>query len=389
MHDHACSVGISSGSVGSPDVPDLVHAPAVMTPRRLLWSLLVVLLTACAATSPAPVSPGATRAKTAAAPRAKAELVAIDMFGTKQITLDRLLAIHGTELRAFTEALMRGDPSSANTEALLDKLYALGDFADVTPALVGMYAPGGMKYYLTLDFVDRADAARRMPFVPSPTGTHDDPDGLLADWRSYESLMYEKPGSRRVDCAAFHCIGDDAHPEMKRLASTFVARVPAHVEALATILRDDKDGQNRAAAAYLLAYSKDGASLVKLLVPAFRDGSGLVRNNAMRVVADIATYHPNVEVPIEPVLEALSYPATLDRNKAAAILDGLLARPGSGRLHRLVARRAGATLLAMLRLQQPNNHDFAYRILKVISGQDFGERDYSAWEGWLRAQAEQ
>ena len=62
----------------------------------------------------------------------------------KETTLDRLLAIHGTELRAFTEALMRGDPSSANTEALLDKLYALGDFADVTPALVGMYAPGGI-----------------------------------------------------------------------------------------------------------------------------------------------------------------------------------------------------------------------------------------------------
>ena len=45
-----------------------------------------------------------------------------------------------------------------------------------------------------------------------------------------------------------------------------------------------------------------------------------------------------------------------------------------------------ATLLAMLRLQQPNNHDFAYLILKAISGQSYGERDYSAWEAWLRAQ---
>ncbi len=49
----------------------------------------------------------------------------------------------------------------------------------------------------------------------------------------------------------------------------------------------------------------------------------------------------------------------------------------------MVATRAGATLLAMLRLQQPNNHDFAYSILKRISGQSFGERDYAAWEAWL------
>ena len=37
----------------------------------------------------------------------------------------------------------------------------------------------------------------------------------------------------------------------------------------------------------------------------------------------------------------------------------------------------------MLRLGQPNNHDYAYRILKAISGQQFGERDYQAWETWL------
>lgn len=274
--------------------------------------------------------------------------------------------------------------TSVDTEALLDKLYALGDFADVTPALVG--TPDRTKYYLTLDFVDRADAAIRMPFLPNPAGTYPDPGGLIADWQSYEAMVFAHPSHKRIDCPAFHCIGDDAEADMKRLVSKFAARVPRHVEELATILRDDKDVRHRAAAIYLLAYSTDGPSLVKLLVPAFRDNNALVRNNAMRVVADIALYHPDVDVPLEPVIEALNYPGTLDRNKAAAILDGLLARPGSQRLHRIIAVRAGATLLAMLRLQQPNNHDYAYRILKVISGHRFGSRDYPAWEGWLRVQ---
>jgi hypothetical protein len=60
----------------------------------------------------------------------------------------------------------------------------------------------------------------------------------------------------------------------------------------------------------------------------------------MRVLADIAAYHPETEV---------EHPATMDRNKAAAIVGGLLQRPGASRLRATVAARAGRTLLAMLR----------------------------------------
>ncbi|HLL21047.1 MAG TPA: hypothetical protein VK427_02900, partial [Kofleriaceae bacterium] len=294
--------------------------------------------------------------------------VVIDMFGTEQITLEHLLAVHGAELRTFAEALMRGD-HAIDTEALLDKLYALGKFADVTPALVPMNESGVTTYYLTIDFVDHDDAPARMPFLPEPSGTYRDPEGLLADWRRYELMALASPETRRASCPAFHCLGGDRQPGAATLTAKFAARVPAHVEELATILRDDRRALHRAAAASLLAYAKDGPALVKRLVAAFRDGEAFVRNSAMRVVADIALYHHDVEVPVEPVLEALRYPATLDRNKAAAILDGLLSRPNGARLRRTVAVRAGATLLAMLRLQQPNNHRYAYRILKAISGQ--------------------
>jgi hypothetical protein len=37
----------------------------------------------------------------------------------------------------------------------------------------------------------------------------------------------------------------------------------------------------------------------------------------------------------------------------------------------------------MLRLSQPNNHDFAYKILRTVSGKDYKARDYAAWEKWL------
>jgi hypothetical protein len=38
--------------------------------------------------------------------------------------------------------------------------------------------------------------------------------------------------------------------------------------------------------------------------------------------------------------------------------------------------------LRLLKLEQPNNHDPAYRILRTVSGENFGERDYAAWERW-------
>ena len=350
-------------------------------PRSLLTFALV---TACASTPARPPAPASTPAAPAAA---ASELVAIDMFGTRQISREQLLAAREAELRAYFEAMIRDDPAF-DIAALVAGLDKLGDFATVAPALIGYYEPGGMKYYLTVDFVDRADAARRMPFLPALTGAHVDPAGLIADWITYETRIFALMGAgemspQRVACPAFHCIGDGTHPQVKALADRFAAQVPAHVDALAAILRDDRDARRRAAAVYLLAYAADGPALVQQAVGAFRDRDSLVRNNAMRVVVDIAAFHPGLEVPLEPVLAALDYPTTADRNKASAILDGLLARPGAAARHPEVIARAGATLLAMLRLEQPNNHDFAYSILKALSDQSFGERDYAAWDAWL------
>ena len=36
-------------------------------------------------------------------------------------------------------------------------------------------------------------------------------------------------------------------------------------------------------------------------------------------MTDVAFYHPEIEVPIDPVLEAPNYPRTLDLNKATLL----------------------------------------------------------------------
>ncbi len=367
------------------------------TARHGLLVLALALVAGCRRTPDA--APAPTTQATAAATDSDAqpatqpapappELVAIELFGTRQVTQAQLLAAMEVPLRAFAADVMAQRP--AMELGIPDELERLGDFAYARPALVGYYEPGGMKYYLTVDFVDRADAGRRMPFLPEPDGAYADPEGLLADWRTYEQKFFELTSSgaispQRHDCPAFHCLGDDTHPELAPLAARFGALVPAHVDELELILRDDADSGQRAAAAYLLAFAGDGPRLVAALLGALRDGDDLVRNNAMRVIAEIAFHHPALDVPVEPVLDALEYPATLDRNKASAVLSGLLDRPDGARLHAAIARRALPTLRAMLRLAQPNNHDFAYKILQAISGQRFGEHDFAAWDAWTPA----
>jgi hypothetical protein len=340
--------------------------------------LLLVLASACSHT-PA--------AKT---PARHNRLVAIDLFGTTQITRDQLIAACGDDLTRFANAMMAGEPTAP--EPLLAKVRALGNFADVSPALVGYYTEHGQDYYLTVDVVDAADATRRMAFAAAPTGTFADPDGLLASWTTYEEKVWSELNAgtmklQRVSCPAYHCWGDHEHPAVREIAARMFAAAPAHVDELVAILTSDRDGTHRGAAAYLIAMAPDGTRVVEAMLSRLRDPEELVRNNTLRVLAEIARFHPDVAIPVEPLLDALDYPTTLDRNKASATLDALLERGMSPELRDRVLKRSSSVLLAMLRLQQPNNHDFAYSILKRLAGKDFGERNYEAWEAWVAQHA--
>jgi len=126
--------------------------------------------------------------------------------------------------------------------------------------------------------------------------------------------------------------------------------------------------------------------LVELMLPALQDPSPLVRNNATRVLVNVAMFHADIPVPVKPFLKALDGPTMSDRNKAGAVLSGLLERADGSKLHAEVIRDGGPALLRLMALEEPNNHDFAYKILEKLSGKDLGERDLAAWQKWLDEQ---
>tara|TARA_R110002096_G_scaffold77896_3_gene183196 strand:+ start:26032 stop:27084 length:1053 start_codon:yes stop_codon:yes gene_type:complete len=310
----------------------------------------------------------------------------VDLFGSRQITIEQVVDLHRHKLEALARAHGDGGLYSTRKSAVVKAVNAMGEFAFVDVAVVDYL--DGDRPYLTIDLVDVDDSAIRMTFDTWPAGDFDDPGGVLAVWEDYTQvagmLAKSAEGVRRsASCPVFHCMHGFEHSELAPFLPVLRHKAREHKNLLLRILREDGDSGKRAAAAFVLAHLNDGAAVLAAMLTAFRDMSPLVRNNAMRVVAMIAKNHQEITVPIAPVLAALLFPATSDRNKALAILAQLSKRAE----HReTILDEVGLTLLEILRLRQPNNHDYAYVILKNISGENFGERAYDRWTKWMRSQ---
>ena len=327
-------------------------------------------------------------------PRASASgqeplLKGVDVFGTIQITGELVQQRFGTELETLVQGI-----AAHNDQAFMDSyakvlggIQAMGDFAYVTLSPVRYYDRRNF-FYVTVDVVEQRDKARRLNFLAPPVKRFPDPDGLLEKWREYEEAgrsLAEKGqlGTEKAHCPAFHCVWGFQHPKLKTYETVFQYMVPKDKEKLKAILREDERATYRADAAFLLAHISDPNELVQALLPMIRDSDAMVRNNAMRVLSQLAEERKEVAIPIRPFLDALDFPDTTDRNKSLATLDALAGRPEN---QGILLREAGPKLVRILRLLQPNNHDYAYGILKKISGKDFGERNYDMWLQWLDSQ---
>lgn len=313
----------------------------------------------------------------------------VDVFGSDVVPPAEILAAVEPRVRAYAE--QRISRGRAETEPLKQELIAtihgLGDFAFVDINIIRYFDPQPHgRAFVTIDLVDARDRAPRMTFLPAPTGPAEDPGGLLAAWNEYEQLALELLSSGELasvppKCEYWHCIVGFEHPRLAPYRER-LAQATQHQKRLYAVLASSRDENQRATAAFVLAHTKDGKRLVNALVARIADPSAAARNNALRVLGYVAKEHPEIDIPLDPILRALEFPTTTDRNKALFILQGLAtSRP---KLHPTIKARAGKSLVAMLRLEQPNNHDFAWEILKLLRGQDLGERNYDAWDSWLR-----
>lgn len=242
------------------------------------------------------------------------------------------------------------------------------------------------RIHVMVSVVTEADRARRMPFRAAPAGRFDDPGGLLAAWAEYQqkaiSAAYAGAPLPVGECPVLHCIASFEPPELAPYLQRFNAGVREHEATLYSIVAGSADPRQRAAALFVLAHANDAQRLVPALGQAIYDEDPEVRNNAMRVLLFLAQSRPGLDFPIDALIAALDFPSATDRNKAGYALAVLA---GQARYRDAIRMKAVPTALRMLRLEQPNNHNPAYEILKVVSGEGFGDRDYGAWERWATA----
>lgn len=317
----------------------------------------------------------------------KPSIQALDVYGTQALDAAEIERTARSELDALAAAIAARDATrikeakAAITKPLLER----GDFAYLELTII-QYFPPTPGLYATIDVVETKDRARRMPFRPAPSGVRADPGGLLAAWDEYSTkltaLASRGAVARPGDCPVLHCLMSFSHEDLQPYLARFNAGVATHGRALVDIVRSDGDAHHRAVALFLLGHSNDANALMPLLGQAMFDADQGVRNNAMRVMTGMAQQGLRVDYPINDIIAALDFPATTDRNKAVAVTSIVIDKLPKYR--DIVLQQAVPTLLRLLKLEQPNNREFAYLALKTLSGKDFGPRAFDQWAAWAK-----
>jgi hypothetical protein len=331
---------------------------------------------------------------------------AIDVFGSRQVSPEDVLEIVGLKPDTkidLADTTAVGEQLAAAEERLVEThgfIFAQISMVMYLTSSADENAGQDMTYeiYLTVDLVDPGDE-HRMAFAPAPQGNPPDPGGLVAAWVEYEEKAFSLLDAGELDlgespvCSGgFHCVFGFSHAELEAFEPRFIEQVPARFDALGQVLGEHADEKSRAAAAFLLAYGPSRQAVAAALVPSINDPSADVRNAVMRVLGMLQQDADAPLLPLDPLLTALRFPETTDRNKAGYALYSLLekAKPTDrfDEMKKRVLDECDEVLLEMVGLQQPNNRDFAQGILELLTGEEHGH-DLEAWRRAVDAACDQ
>lgn len=315
-------------------------------------------------------------------------LAGIDVYGTDRFDAAELRAEFPGLFDRFAALMVAQDMETLEPmlNELKDWVDARGPFAVTDFSVQSSPDPNNEQLLVRvgIDVVEPEDVARRMPFRAPPDADLPDPDGALALWAEYEAKGMDLAMGGRLpppgnDCPALHCVFFFDHPELEPYLERLDAAAEAHLDRLFAIAEQSANPEYRARAIFLLAHAADAASLLPVLGRAIYDENGGVRNNAMRVMMYMAMEDPSLPYPIEALDAALDFPSESDRNKAAYTVRWA----AEYEPHRAaIAASTLPDLLRLLQSERPNIHEPAYEALKILSGRDYGDRDYAAWDAW-------
>jgi len=326
-----------------------------------------------------------------------------DIFGVEEQTKQKIYSSCSKMFEQYLNEskkmnLSKTQPSTADMvhrlkfeERIISKIKQIDNFSEVKLSVV--YYPVEQKTFGTLDIVKESDVGRipgnKRIIRSSGVAPNAGIIKLLKLWKDYDNknmklIRENKLDLSKTSCPVTHCTWGFDEDDIKNILPKLQEGVAKNKQALFNIIKHSTDDNLRGNAVFILANDPHLQELADFLINFIDDPSDLVRNNVMRVLGAIVAKHKVDNLKVESIIQALNYPYVTDRNKAAYILFGIIrAAPDT---HSQVINHAGKTLIELLKLKQPNNHDYAYQILKELSHENYDEHDYISWSKWVEDQ---
>lgn len=324
--------------------------------------------------------------------------VIVDVYGVDSITATHILQQYGSLVRYVEKNRMnefvqanygKNNPKKAEEilkkrEKLIKDIRASGNFLFVD--LQTIHYPLREDFYTTIEIISD-DQPWRMNFIPKNSkeeyAKSSDIIQKMIDFQqiAMNLLITNKTDPKNDYCPVFHCFAPFSNPTLAPYLTEFNKAVIKDKSKIIMTLNQDKNPERRAAAAFLLGHLKDPKKIIDLLIPHINDENDLVRNNVMRVLAATITKANITDINVIPFIQQLDSPYVTDRNKALYVLAAIA---NSDTAKREIIKHGREKLLQVLRLKQPNNHEIAYLILKIISNQSYADDDIKKWEKWSK-----
>jgi hypothetical protein len=242
-------------------------------------------------------------------------VAAVDFYGSAAVDFGHLRAAFSYRVGdSFEPKVIRLEDASVEFQ----KLIGINRFS-VAP----IFVPDLKGWVLYVD-VEPSEASP-MVWNPAPTGTQQLTSGIVD--------LYEHAMDRFANGGIF--AGDDTtngyslskDPIMREDELKLVDYAQAHADLVYSVLTGSKSRRDRIAAAWVGGYAAKGPEQLAALLHAVSDPDSTVRNNAIRVLAVLASTDANVapQIPAAPFIPMLGSLDWTDRNKAMALLTPVTA----------------------------------------------------------------
>ena len=248
----------------------------------------------------------------------RSPIVAIEFYGAAAIDFARLRTVFPLRVGQIFE------PKNVTVQ---DQSPESRDFQDVISnnriSVAPVFVPdfSGWVFYVDVEPSEPSPEAWR----PRPTGADKLPARIL---RLYEHAIsrYQNGGIfAGDDTTNGYSLSNDATMRKDELHLIKYAR--AHAKRVYAVLKRSASDRDRIAAAWIAGYARQSSEQRGALLDAVLDPDATVRNNAIRVLAVLASHDAGIArlIPAEPFIPMLGSLTWSDRNKAMFLLDPITA----------------------------------------------------------------